>query len=75
MRLSDNEIREITELLEDGKTLPDHYRFKLFDSSEVELLWNGKTDNVCNIVLPFQKIEQIDEPRKTSNIERERDSN
>lgn len=75
MRLSDNEIREITELLEDGKTLPDHYRFKLFDkSSEVELLWNGKTDNVCNIVLPFQKIEQIDEPRKSYNMERERET-
>src|SRR5208283_3626264 len=26
--------------------------------------WNGKTNEVSNIVLPFQVIEQIDEPRK-----------
>jgi hypothetical protein len=29
----------------------------------VELVWNGKTSEVCNIVLPFQVIEQVDEPR------------
>jgi hypothetical protein len=29
----------------------------------VELVWNGKTNEVCNIVLPFQVIEQVDEPR------------
>jgi DNA modification methylase len=29
----------------------------------VELVWNGKTSEVCNIVLPFQIIEQVDEPR------------
>jgi site-specific DNA-methyltransferase (adenine-specific)/adenine-specific DNA-methyltransferase len=27
------------------------------------LVWNGKTNEVCNIVLPFQTIEQVDEPR------------
>jgi len=32
-------------------------------SDEVELVWNGKTNEVCNIVLPFQTIEQVDEPR------------
>ncbi len=70
MRISDNEIREITELLEEGKPIPDHYRFKIFEkSSEIELLWNGKTDSICNIVLPFQKIEQIDEPRITTEQE------
>jgi hypothetical protein len=26
-------------------------------------VWNGKTSEVCNIVLPFQVIEQVDEPR------------
>lgn len=30
---------------------------------EVELVWNGKTRDVCNVVLPFQTIEQVDEPR------------
>ena len=47
-----------------GKPLPDKYRFLLFeDKREVELVWNGKTTEVCNIVLPFQTIEQVDEPR------------
>ena len=27
-------------------------------------MWNGKTNEVCNIVLPFQVIEQVDEPRE-----------
>ena len=44
--------------------MPDKYRFLLFDDKrEVELIWNGKTNEVTNIVLPFQVIEQIDEPR------------
>lgn len=64
MRLTDNEIRDINRLLELGKPLPDQYRFLLFDDKrEVELVWNGKTNEVCNIVLPFQVIEQVDEPR------------
>ena len=29
----------------------------------MELVWNGKTSEVSNIVLPFQVIEQVDEPR------------
>jgi DNA modification methylase len=50
--------------IEAGKPLPDKYRFLLFDEKrEVELVWNGKTNEVCNIVLPFQVIEQVDEPR------------
>lgn len=65
MILSDNEIRDITKLLEAGKPLPDEYRFKLFEEKrEVELVWNGKTNEVTDIVLPFQVIEQIDEPRE-----------
>jgi len=64
MKLSDNEIRDITTLLEAGKPLPEKYRFMLFDDKrQVELVWNGKTSDVCNIVLPFQTIEQVDEPR------------
>jgi len=65
MKLTDIEQREVIKLVEAGKPLPDKYRFLLFDDKrEVELIWNGKTDEVCNIVLPFQVIEQIDEPRK-----------
>jgi len=65
MDLTDNEIRDITSLLEKGKPLPDEYRFKLFEEKrEVELVWNGKTNEVTNVVLPFQVIEQVDEPRE-----------
>jgi adenine-specific DNA-methyltransferase len=67
MKLSDNEIRDITKLLEEGKTLPDKYRFMLFgDDRELELVWNGKTSDVTNVVLPFQTIEHVDEPRPES---------
>jgi DNA modification methylase len=65
MKLSDNEIRDITARLEAGQPLPDHYRFLLFDDKrEVELVWNGKTNEVTQVVLPFQTIEQVDEPRQ-----------
>ncbi len=64
MKLNDNEIRDITKHLEAGKPLPEKYRFLLFeDKKEVELVWNGKTGEVSNVVLPFQVIEQVDEPR------------
>jgi DNA modification methylase len=64
MKLLDSEKREILKLIEADKPLPDKYRFLLFDDKrEVELVWNGKTNEVTNIVLPFQVIEQIDEPR------------
>ncbi len=56
--------QEIVRFLESDKELPEKYRFLLFeDKREVELVWNGKTNEVCNVVLPFQTIEQVDEPR------------
>jgi len=62
MKLTDNEIRDVNRYLEKGKPLPEKYRFLLFeDKREVELVWNGKTNEVCNVVLPFQVIEQMDE--------------
>lgn len=64
MYLSDNERRDAIKFIEAGKPLPDKYRFLLFeDKREVELVWNGKTDEITNTVLPFQVIEQVDEPR------------
>jgi DNA modification methylase len=65
LNLTDNEKRDIVKYLEAGKALPDKYRFLLFgDDREVELIWNGKNNEVTNVVLPFQTIEQIDEPRE-----------
>jgi DNA modification methylase len=67
--LNDNEIRDVTSYLQAGKPLPEKYRFLLFeDKREVELIWNGKTNDISNIVLPFQTIEQIDEPRTDTDI-------
>ena len=64
LKLTDNEKRDILEHLETDRLLPDKYRFLLFDEKrEVELVWNGKSSEVSNIVLPFQTIEQVDEPR------------
>ncbi len=69
MKLTDNEKRDVVKYLEAGKPLPEKYRFLLFEGAqEVELLWNGKTNEVTNVVLPFQVIEQIDEPRGEDKI-------
>ncbi|MCR4311166.1 MAG: site-specific DNA-methyltransferase [Candidatus Taylorbacteria bacterium] len=69
MELSDNEKRDAVKFIEAGKPLPGKYRFLLFgETQEVELLWNGKTNEVTNVVLPFQVIEQIDEPRSNEKF-------
>ena len=63
-KLSSNEIRDITTLLEQGKPLPEKYRFVLFgDQRNVELVWDCKTNAITDVQLPFQVIEQVDEPR------------
>ena len=58
MNLTDNDKREIIQLIQDNKPLPDKYRFLLFKGrEEIELLWNGKSDNFTDLTLPFQIIE------------------
>ena len=72
-RLTDAEKQDIIRFLEAGKPLPEKYRFLLFDDKrEVELVWNGKTNEVCNVVLPFQTIEHVDEPRNEDDTARAR---
>jgi DNA modification methylase len=71
-RLAEQEKQDIIRYLDADKPLPDKYRFLLFEEKrEVELVWNGKSNEVCNIVLPFQVIEQVDEPRseKTKSLQ------
>jgi adenine specific DNA methylase Mod len=64
-RLTDQEKQDVIRFLEADKPLPEKYRFLLFgDTREVELVWNGKTNEVTNVVLPFQTIEHVDEPRE-----------
>ncbi len=54
--------------IERGEPLPARFRQTLFDDPQtVELIWPGKTNYVERTVLPFQSIEQIDEPRTESN--------
>ncbi len=66
--LSETEKRDLIKLIEQGKPLPEKYRFMLFaDKREVELVWNGKTREVCTAILPFQTLEHIDEPRQESS--------
>jgi DNA modification methylase len=63
-KLTEQEQQEVIRFIEAGKPLPEKFRFLLFDDKrEVELVWNGKTNEVTNVVLPFQVIEQVDEPR------------
>lgn len=70
--LSDAEQRDLVTLIQQGRPLPDKYRFILFeDKREVELVWNGKTRDVCTTVLPFQTLEHIDEPRSETKLQDE----
>ena len=63
--LTDAEKRDLIQLIQAGKALPEKYRFILFeDKREVELVWNGKSREVCTTVLPFQTLEHVDEPRQ-----------
>ena len=70
--LSDAEKRDLIKLIEQGRPLPEKYRFLLFaDKREVELVWNGKSREVCTAILPFQTLEHIDEPRKEKRDDEE----
>lgn len=68
--LTDAEKRDLVQLIQAGRPLPEKYRFILFeDKREVELVWNGKTRDVCTTVLPFQTLEHIDEPRAETRVQ------
>ena len=68
MKLSDSEKRDLINFIERGVFLPEKYRFLLFEkANQVELNWNGKSSEVINLVLPFQSIEQVDEPRNETH--------
>jgi len=70
--LTDADKRDLIKLIDQGKPLPEKYRFILFeDKREVELVWNGKTREVCTAILPFQTLEHIDEPRREKRDDQE----
>lgn len=65
MNLTDREKEQLKAMIDRGEKLPPKFKSQLFENvPEVELVWAGKTSEVTNVVLPFQSIEQIDEPRK-----------
>jgi adenine-specific DNA-methyltransferase len=62
--LTDREKEQLKAMIDSGQPLPPRFKAVLFDQPhEAELIWPGKTAEVTNVVLPFQSIEQIDEPR------------
>ena len=64
MQLTDREKEQLKAMIDAGQKLPARYKAVLFEQPhEAELIWPGKTREVTNVVLPFQTIEQIDEPR------------
>lgn len=64
MNLTDREKEQLKTMIDAGQPLPPRYKALLFaQPHEAELIWPGKTHEVTNVVLPFQSIEQIDEPR------------
>jgi DNA modification methylase len=68
--LSDDDKALIADHVARGEPLPDRFRWLLFrEPREAELIWPGKTSEVTNVVLPFQSIEQIDEPRAESGAQ------
>jgi adenine-specific DNA-methyltransferase len=66
--LSDNERQRLANLILNGEKIPNRFGPTILESSkEMELLWPGKSDNLEHVILPFQSIEQIDEPRRDSS--------
>ncbi|MBC6497940.1 MAG: site-specific DNA-methyltransferase [Alphaproteobacteria bacterium GM7ARS4] len=75
LSLDDRQKRKVIQCIEQGHYLPDDYRFLLFDTKKrsrggnVELVWQGKHADTFNLALPFQTIEQVDEPRDEKTIQ------
>ncbi|MEB2309084.1 MAG: site-specific DNA-methyltransferase [Candidatus Brocadiaceae bacterium] len=62
--LTDKEKELIINLIKEGKTLPKELIYKMYaDDEDVFLFWNGRSEEVTNVILPFHSIEHVDEPR------------
>jgi adenine-specific DNA-methyltransferase len=63
--LSQQERDLIANLIRDGKPVPARYIPSISENPlKTELIWPGKSSYMENVVLPFQSIEHVDEPRK-----------
>ena len=69
MKITDNEKRDIIRSIEEGKDLPEKFKYLLFkDAQKVEINWEDKKSELTNVCLPFQTIEHIDEPREEKEL-------
>ena len=58
--LTPREQQELIRCIQAGDPLPAWCRYSLFeDGPDPELVWNGKTRDVCSTVLPFRVIERM----------------
>lgn len=63
--LSEQERKDIAETILAGGRIPARFVPSIADDvKQIELIWSGKSETNEQIVLPFQSIEQIDEPRQ-----------
>jgi DNA modification methylase len=63
--LSEKEKDQVISLIKEGEIIPKELLYKMAkDDEDVFLFWNGRNEEVTNVVLPFHSIEHIDEPRK-----------
>jgi len=64
MELSERDKQLVIGCIERGEPVPSRFRLSLFGDVRVtELVWPGKTTETERTALPFQSIEQVDEPR------------
>ncbi len=55
--LSEKEKDIVINSIKEGKTIPNEYLYKLAkDDEDVFLFWNGRNEEVTNVVLPFHSI-------------------
>lgn len=63
--LSEQQRKELADTILAGGRIPARFIPSIAeDVKEMELVWSGKSETIEQIVLPFQSIEQIDEPRQ-----------
>jgi DNA modification methylase len=63
--LSESQRKALADLILSGEKIPSRFGPSILDEvRDMELVWPSKSDSVEQVVLPFQSIEQIDEPRQ-----------
>jgi hypothetical protein len=64
MNLTEREKEQHKAMIDASQPLPPQFKAVLFDQPHgAKLIRPGKTHDVTTVALPFQSIEQIDEPR------------